>query len=340
MKNGEAKLINGNTKLIRLRQVFTWALLIVSVLSVSRVEAAFYYTTHRSRVNGPRSTSSSVGIGTGTSDRSKILATGNTRVVGQLCQDEAGNVIVQWPTWVNGGGIIFDEDSLAIHKYKSEAEFLKVYVEKCQERDDKPDGKRVLGADYERKRVYMASGKKMWAAHLKVLQATRAAEKKFLQGLPLESLFGIKIGKPVDLALYEKTEIENCYVFKPARQFRKFDTYSFRVTPKSHVVYQIRAKSDAFAVPEGLDEEWNYVRQVFMKKFLKKAVKELPDHNGYLLLFPGAGTGVEREIVIRRSGDTASIMAVDLKLAKQAEDERTSIDAKRLVPSGNDVDAL
>lgn len=337
MKNNVVNLINGRTKLIRLRQVFTWTLLAVSVLSVSRVDA-FYYTTHRSRVNGPRNPSS--GIGTGTSDRSKILATGNTSVVGQLCQDEVGNVIVQWPARINSGGVHFDEDSLAIGQFKNEVEFLKVYVEKCQVRDDKPDGKRVLGADYERKRVYMASGKKMWATHLKVLQATRAAEKKFLQGLPLESLFGIKIGKPVDLALYEKTETENCYVFKPARQFRKFDSYSFRVTPKTHVVYQIRAKSDAFASSEGLDEEWNYVKQVFMKKFQKKAVKELPDHNGYLLLFPGAGAGVEREIVIRRAGDAASIMAVDLKLAKLAEEERTSTDAKSLVPSGNDVDAL
>ena len=334
MKNGEAKLINGSMKLIRLRQVFTWTLLIVSALSVSRVEA-FYYTTHRSRVNGPRSTSSSVAFGTGTSDRSRIQPIGNANVVGQLCQDESGNVIVRWPIWRT-----FLEETLPIGQFKSEADFLKVYAEKCQERDDKPDGKRVLGADYERKRVYMASGKKMWAAHLKVLQVTRAAEKKFLQGLPLESLFGIKIGKPVDLALYEKTDTENCYVFKPARQFRKFDSYSFRVTPKTHVVYQIRAKSDAFAATEGLDEEWNYVKQVFMKKFQKKAVKELPDHNGYLLLFPGAGAGVEREIVIRRYGDAASIMAVDLKLAKQAEDERTSIDAKSLVPSGNDVDAL
>ena len=152
MKIGEAKLINGNTKLIRLRQVFTWALLIVSALSVSRVEA-LYYTTHRSRVNGPRSTSSSVGFGAGTSDRSKIQPIGNPNVVGQLCQDEEGSVIVRWPFWVNGGGVRFDEDSLAIRQYKSETDFLKVYVEKCQERDDKPDGKRVLGADYERKRV-------------------------------------------------------------------------------------------------------------------------------------------------------------------------------------------
>ena len=145
MKNGEAKLINGNTKLIRLRQVFTWALLIVSALSVSRVEA-LYYTTHRSRVNGPRSTSSSVGFGAGTSDRSKIQPIGNPNVVGQLCQDEEGSVIVRWPFWVNGGGVRFDEDSLAIRQYKSETDFLKVYVEKCQERDDKPDGSHKTGS--------------------------------------------------------------------------------------------------------------------------------------------------------------------------------------------------
>jgi len=308
-------------------------------ICIERVASGcFYYTTHRSRIKGPRG--ASAGIGTGMSNRSQIQPVGNPDVVGQLCQEEDGSVIVRWPVRVNSSGAMFEDETLPLGQFKSEAGFLKVYLEKCQARDDKPENRRVIGADYERKRVYMASGKKMWATHLKVLQATRVAEKKYLQGLPLESLFGIKIGKPVDVALYEQTGTEDCYMFKPARQFRKFDSYSFRVTPKSHVVYQIRAKSDAFAEPEGLDEEWNYVKQVFMKKFQKKAVKDLPDHNGYLLLFPGAGTGVGREIVIRRSGDTASIMAADLKLTKLAEEERTSTDVKSLSPSVKDVDAL
>ena len=57
------------------------------------------------------------------------------------------------------------------------------------------------------------------------------------------SLFGIKIGKPVDVALYEKSGTVNCYVFKPTKHFRRFDSYSLKVAPKSHLVYQITAKA-------------------------------------------------------------------------------------------------
>ena len=330
MKNDIMKPVEKEAKLFRWRTVFTWALLGVFALSALQVNAIY----HRNTIRGPRN---NTGISS-SSDRSKIQPTSSPNIVGTLVQNENGNVTVEWPLWMNGE-TWFNREVITLGQYKSEADFLKVYIEKCKARDGKQNDKRVMGAEYERKRVYMAAGKKMWAAHLKVLQATRAAEKKFLQGLPLESLFGIKIGKPVDLALYEKLE-DDWYVFKPARQFRKFDTYLFRVTPKSHTVYQIMATSGNFAEPEKQDEEWNFVKQVFMKKFQKQTVKDLPGKNGYLLLFPGAGAGVEREIVIRRSGDSASIVAVDSRLSKLAEEERTSTAAKSITPPANDVDAL
>ena len=314
MKSPIVRLVGNGTKSIRMRQVLTWALLAGFALSASRVDA-FYYTTHRSRVRGPSNTSLNAGVG----NRSKMQSAGNPNVVGELCLDKDGEVIVRWPVWRT-----YLEETLSLGRFKSEAEFLKVYVEKCMARDDETDNRRVLDADYEKKRVYKASGKKMWAAYIKALQAARAAERKFLRGLPLESLFGIQIGAPVDVAMYEKTDTANCYAFKPKKQFRKFDAYSFKVTPKSHIVYQIRAKTNTFAAYDEVDEEWNYVKQVFMKKFQKQAARDLPNQKGYSLLFPGAGAGVGREIIIRRSGCTASITAVDLGLAKQAEAEESS----------------
>ena len=339
MKNDKKKFIYGETKLIRL--TFTWTLLVVSVMSVSRVDAVYY----RGRVRGPRDAVVSPGIGVRGSviDRTKIQTTGNANVVGQICYDDKGNVIVRWPSHVNGLGIGFGQDSLAPGQYENESEFLKAYMEKCEARGKEPEDRRRLGGGKsERDRVSRASGRKVWAAHLKVLQTSRAAEKKFLAGLPLVSLFGIKIGKPIDVALYEKSGAGDCYVFKPTKQFRRFDSYSLKVTPKSHLVYQITAKADRFADSEGWDEEWNHVRQVLMKKFQKLAVNEADDQDCYKLLFPcaGVGNGVEREIIVHRSEESVYITAVDLRLAKQAKEEQTSIDAKDLVPSVNDGDAL
>ena len=341
MKNDKKKFIYGETKLISLKLSFTWTLLVVFAMSVSRVDAVYY----RSRVRGSRDTVVSPGVGVGGSaiDRSKIQTTGNPNVIGQICYDDKGNVIVRWPLLVNGFGVFFDQDSLAPGQYENESEFLKAYMGKCEARGKEPEDRRRLGGGKsERDRVFRASGKKVWAAHLKVLQASRATEKKFLTGLPLVSLFGIKIGKPIDVALYEKSGAGDCYVFKPTKQFRRFDSYSLKVTPKSHLVYQITAKADRFADSEGWDEEWNHVRQVLMKKFQKLAVKEADDQDGYKLLFPcaGVGNGVEREIIVHRSEESVYITAVDLRLAKQAKEEQASIDAKSLVPSINDLDAL
>ena len=53
-----------------------------------------------------------------------------------------------------------------------------MYLEKCEARGKQPKDRRVLGEEYERKRVYKDAGKKMWAEHLKVLRATRSKDEK------------------------------------------------------------------------------------------------------------------------------------------------------------------
>ena len=79
---------------------------------------------------------------------------------------------------MNKVGVVFYEESLALGQYKTEADFLKVYLEKCEARGKQPKDRRVLGEEYERKRVYKDAGKKMWAEHLEVLRAARTKEKK------------------------------------------------------------------------------------------------------------------------------------------------------------------
>ena len=155
---------------IRWRMGLSWALTCVFALSALQTEAFYSY----SRVRGPRTgTSTSMG----TIDRSKIQPRGDPNIVGQLCRDEEGNVSVRWPIWMNDG-VVFYEESLALGQYKTEADFLKVYLEKCEARGKQPKDRRVLGEEYERKRVYKDAGKKMWAEHLEVLRAARTKEKK------------------------------------------------------------------------------------------------------------------------------------------------------------------
>ena len=155
---------------IRWRMGLPWALTCVFTLSTLQTEAFYSY----SRVRGPRTgTSTSMG----TIDRSKIQPRGDPNIVGQLCHDKEGNVIVRWPMWVNGG-CFFNGESLVLDQYKTEADFLKVYLEKCEARGKQPKDRRVLGEEYERKRVYKDVGKKIWAEHLEVLRSVRIKEKR------------------------------------------------------------------------------------------------------------------------------------------------------------------
>lgn len=158
-------------RFIRWRKGLSWALISVCALTALRTDAIYY----RNRVKGPH-TGTSTGIGK--IDRSKIQPTGDPNIVGQLCRDKDGNVSVQWPMWVKEDGCLFKGESLALGQYKTEADFLKVYLEKCEARGKQPKDSRVLGEGYERKRVYKDAGKKMWAEHLEVLRAARAKEKK------------------------------------------------------------------------------------------------------------------------------------------------------------------
>ena len=166
MKREIGNPVQKKTKLIRCRTVLTFALLCAFALIMSRTDAVYY----RNTVKGPRTSP-------GTMDRSKIQPTGDPNIVGQLCRDKEGNVIVRWPMWVNGG-CFFNGESLVLGQYKTEADFLKVYLEKCEARGKQPKDRRVLGEEYERKRVYKVAGKKIWAEHLEVLRSARAKEKK------------------------------------------------------------------------------------------------------------------------------------------------------------------
>ena len=157
-------------RFIRWRMGLSWVLLCVCALITFRTDAIYYHN----RVKGPRTVPST---GIGKMDRSKIQPTGDPNIVGQLCRDKEGNVIVRWPMWVNGG-CFFNGESLVLDQYKTEADFLKVYLEKCEARGKQPKDRRVLGEGYERKRVYKDAGKKIWAEHLEVLRSVRIKEKK------------------------------------------------------------------------------------------------------------------------------------------------------------------
>ena len=155
------------TRFTRLRTTLTLGLLCVFALTTLRTEAIYY----RNTIKGPRGRISTV-------DRSKIQPPGDPNVVGKLGRDEAGNAVVRWPIYVNGNGGLFCQESLVLGQYETEDDFLKAYLEKCKVRGGQPNDRRVLGEDYERKRIYKNEGKKMWAEHLEVLRATRAKEKE------------------------------------------------------------------------------------------------------------------------------------------------------------------
>ena len=267
-----------------------------------------------------------------------VSVAGDATVVGTPGYDENGKVVVNWALC----SATQPADNLVAGAFATESAFLKAYCDKCESRSDKSRDAKVLGAASKRKSDFMRVGKKIWAMHIEVVQAAREAEKQveaakaLLVGLPLESLFGIKLGENVDVAGYSKTGNGKAYLFTPAKRFRGFNVYSFRVTPSSHAVYQIQALSQ---VDDGakMGEEMLAVKNALMKKFQKKAVREIDRGSGYELVFSCKDSEDGRRIVVRRTKGAIAITAIDLGLQKRAEEEKSSA---RSTVAAEDIDAL
>ena len=267
-----------------------------------------------------------------------VSIAGDVTVVGTPGYDENGNVVVNWALC----SATKPADNLVAGAFDTESAFLTAYCNKCESRADKSRDGKILGAASKRKSDFMRAGKKIWAAHLEVVQAAIEAEKQLevektlRAGLPLESLFGIKLGEKVDVADFPKTGNGEAYLFTPPKRFRNFSVYSFRVTPSSHAVYQIQAVSQV-DVGVKVGEEMLAVKNALMKKFEKKAVREIDRGAGYEMVFPCDDSEAERRVVVRRIKGGISITAVDLGLQKRAEEEKSSARSR---VADEDVDAL
>lgn len=281
-------------------------------------------------VRGARSDGASKKLG-------PLQLTGDPTVVGAVDCDADGNVVVKW----GPNRFVASDDSIAPKDFGGEQEFLKEYAGKCESRSDKSRDGKSLGAASSRKTGFVRAGKKIWAAHLETIKAAQAAEanakaeeksarQKLLAGLPLESLFGIKLGKAIDLSAYEKTANGKAHVFVPAKKFKSFDLYTFRASPTTKVVYQIQAVSPIAAATDE-DDEWSFVRKALMKKFQKQDVQEDSSKEGYSLLFPGVDGNVGRMVVVRRTETGMSITAVDIDLKKKADEEQMAIDTAEVL---------
>jgi len=169
---------------------------------------------------------------------------------------------------------------------------------------------------------------------------------EYLAGLPLESLFGVRLGDVVEPDESQRVGESSTYSFAPAKKFRKYEKYVYSITPVTHRVYGIRAlgmNMKVEATEEGvidMRDEWVKTKTALEKKFEKKAMEDIgsmicPD---FKLLFPGADGKVAREIQVDFG---TSITAVDLALKAQAEEERQQAQRKKLEESvSEDVDAL
>ena len=133
MKNNKTKSGQVEMKFIRCRKVFSWVLLCAFTLITLQIWAIYY----RSNIRGTRG---------GLHSTLQTPNTADSYSTGRLCQDDEGNMIVEWPVWINGGSCL-PRETVTIADYKSETDFLKVYLEKCLVRDNKPlNDKRVIGS--------------------------------------------------------------------------------------------------------------------------------------------------------------------------------------------------
>lgn len=244
--------------------------------------------------------------------------------------------------------------------YSNKEAFVAAYVDQELSRlspSQVAEDRRRLGGEKARRMQFRREAERKWnAAKLSAAQATPVAAapaapqgeavlQKYLEGLPLAGLFGIKFGDTPKLEEFERVGNSFTYVFTPAKKFRRFGRYVFSVTPITHKVYGIRASNMSLAPGEDgvafdMNKEWEIVKGIFEKKFKKEAKIDIGTMvcPNFSLLFPGADGKVEREIQVVFP---SSITAVDMKLKALAEEERQVLARKQMDESVNEgLDAL
>lgn len=243
--------------------------------------------------------------------------------------------------------------------YSSREEFVAAYVENeisnLSDDERKTDARR-LGGDKLRRNKLRRDAERAWRTYLsnreaimngrapsseEVIKMAAAEDAQYLNGLPLEGLFGIKLGEEVDTSSYERVDNSNTYKFKPKKNFRLYKNYEFSITPITRKVYGIRASGMSYVDQDGQminhEAELIKTKMAFEKRFQKKVKRGLIKSH-FSLIFPGADGNVAREIVVK-SG--SSITAVDLKLKEVAEKERQEKMQKEAKDSvGEDIEAL
>ncbi len=244
--------------------------------------------------------------------------------------------------------------------YQTKEAFVAAYVDQemaALSQEQRNEDSRRLGGEKARRMQFRREAERRWKAEkLSATQTASVADnaaaskgepvlQKYLEGLPLPGLFGIKFGDTPKLGEYERMGNSFTYVFTPAKKFRRFGRYVFSVTPITHKVYGIRASNMSLAPGEDgvafdMNKEWEIVKGIFEKKFKKEAKIDVGTMvcPNFSLLFPGADGKVEREIQVVFP---SSITAVDMKLKALAEEERQVLARKQMDESVNEgLDAL
>lgn len=160
-------------------------------------------------------------------------------------------------------------------------------------------------------------------------KALKPIDKKGLAKLyrSLSNLFGKKLAEKVKLDEYSKqiSFLPNETFFKYEKGFKEFKEYFVRVTPKTHLIYEIVAKSSG------------YVFQFEQIEFLKKAVE---DRYGVLMtklrdneyVLKGKDGIRSRVLKIVGHGEYLELSLLDVEGQKQAFKEREEIE--KLIATG------
>ena len=241
--------------------------------------------------------------------------------------------------------------------YQTKEAFVAAYVDQemaALSQEQRNEDSRRLGGEKARRMQFRREAERRWkasgAAPASSVETTAAPQgetvlQKYLEGLPLVGLFGIKFGDTPGLESYERVGNSSTYAFTPPKKFRRFGRYVFSVTPITHKVYGIRVSNMSLATDESgasfdMNKEWEIVKGIFEKKFKKEAKVDVGTMvcPNFRLLFPGADGKVEREIQVVFP---SSITAVDMKLKALAEEERQVLARKQMDESVNEgLDAL
>lgn len=247
--------------------------------------------------------------------------------------------------------------------YKSSMEFLNAYEAykySYLSEEDKADDKKRVGGVSARKKKFRSEGMVFWNQYMnekkeadRSASLKRAERKAALSGKPLSSLFGITLGGVVDPAKYERVGQGRTYRFMPEKKFKSFSDYTFSITPETHVVYGIRARSVGTPANYGenvdaAEVEWQAVKGIMEKKFDKKSLPctDTSATEAFELIFPGPDGQIARKIVLSRVANAVrTITAVDLKLkevaAREAESMKQSANENALADALDDgIDAL